>query len=148
MSANKPNPAHDTIVALADLFPQCFAVFQGSRKPLKIGIHADVVNALAGAITAKEASLALAIYCGNHGYLKACTKVGTPRIDLHGNTVGSVSAEEAGNAKQRLAQQRAKQAKRQRATKPTKPALSPSAPRRLGLADLRAAAQARRATGA
>jgi sRNA-binding protein len=58
--SSKPNPAHDTIVALAELFPQCFVVFQGHRRPLKIGIHADVVNALAGAITAKEASLALA----------------------------------------------------------------------------------------
>jgi sRNA-binding protein len=111
----RPNLARDTIVALAELFPQCFAVFQGHRRPLKIGIHADVVNALASAITAKEASLALAIYCGNHGYLKACCKVGAARIDLNGNVAGSVSAEEADNAKQRLAQRRAKQARRQQA---------------------------------
>jgi sRNA-binding protein len=181
MSANKPNPAHDTIVALAELFPACFAVFQDRRKPLKLGIREDLIAAMTGAITAKEASLALAIYCGNHGYRKACCKAGAPRIDLNGNTVGSVSAEEAANAKQRLAQWRAKQARRQQATNPYaqsrrgknwEPAppdpgiipggirdralkamqsaaarslvSGPSTPRRLGLADLRAAAQARR----
>jgi sRNA-binding protein len=118
---NKCNPAHDTIVALAELFPQCFVVFQGSRKPLKIGIREDLIAAMAGAVSGKEAGLALAIYCGNHGYLKACIKVGTPRIDLAGNVCGSVSAEEAANAKQRLAQQRAKQARRQHALASTPP---------------------------
>ena len=70
------------------------------------------MNALAGAITAKEASLALAIYCGNYGYLKACCKAGAPRIDLNGNVAGSVSAEEAHNANKRLAQRRAKSRQR------------------------------------
>jgi len=53
------------------------------------------VNTLAGAITAKETSLALAIYCGNHGYLKACCKAGAPRIDLQGGVAGQVTADEA-----------------------------------------------------
>jgi sRNA-binding protein len=119
----KPNPAHDTIVALADLFPACFVVFQGSRKPLKLGIREDLIATMAGAITAKEASLALAIYCGNRCYLKACCKAGAARIDLSGNVVGSVSAEEAANAKQRLAQQRAKQARRRQQAAPLDPGM-------------------------
>ena len=153
MSTNKPNPAHDTIVVLADLFPACFSVLQQRRKPLKVGIRDDVLAALNGAITAKEAGFALKIYTSNSGYLKAC-KAGAPRVGLGGEITGHVTAEEAANAKQRLAQRRAKQARRQQTTKPTKqttkpakPALSPSAPRRVGLADLRAAAQARRIAG-
>jgi ProP effector len=111
MNNRSSNPARDTVVALAELFPACFVMFQQRRRPLKIGIRDDVIAALNGAITPKEASLALAIYCGNHGYLKACCKAGAPRIDLQGGVAGQVTAEEAANAKQRLAQQRAKQAR-------------------------------------
>ena len=132
-----------TIEALANLFPACFSIFQGRRKPLKIGIREDLIAALTGAITAKEASLALAIYCGNHGYLKACCKAGALRIDLNGNVACSVSTEEAANARERLAAQCDRQARRKAAKTKTKPA--PAAPRRLGLADLRAAAKARQA---
>src|SRR6516165_614224 len=138
----KPSSAHDTIIALADLFPQCFAVFQQRRNALKVGIRDDVLTALGGAITAKEAGFALRIYTSNPGYLLAC-KNGAPRVDLHGEVAGHVTAEEAANAKERLVQMRAKQARRQ-ATKP-KPVPTKPIPRRLGLADLRAAAQARRA---
>jgi sRNA-binding protein len=51
-------PAHDIIVALAELFPQCFSVFQGRRKPLKLGIRDDLLAALGGAITEHRASAA------------------------------------------------------------------------------------------
>jgi ProP effector len=74
---------HDTIVALAEAFPSCFAMFQKRRKPLKLGIHNDVIGALAGTITAKELSVAMRVYCGNRFYLKACIE-GAPRIDLNG----------------------------------------------------------------
>jgi ProP effector len=140
MSVNKPNPAHDTIIVLADLFPKCFAVFQGRRSPLKVGIRDDVLAALNGAITAKEAGFALKIYTSNADYLKAC-KEGAPRIDLKGEVAGHVTADEASNARQRLAQMRPKRARRQAAAIKAKPT-----PHRLGLADLRAAARARRAS--
>jgi ProP effector len=138
MSANKPNP---TIVVLADLFPACFSVLQQRRKPLKVGIRDDVLAALNGAITAKEAGFALKIYTSNHHYLTAC-KEGAPRVGLNGEAAGHVTADEANNAKQRLVQRRVKQARSQQTTKPT----TKPAPRRLSLADLRTAAQARRAS--
>jgi len=59
MRSRKPNPAYDTIEALADMFPACFSVFQGRRKPLKVGILNDLLAAMAGAATAKELGLAL-----------------------------------------------------------------------------------------
>jgi ProP effector len=102
---HKPNPAHDTIVALAELFRACFSVFQGRRKPLKIGIRDDVMAALNGAISEKEAGFALKIYTSNSAYLRAC-KQGAPRIGLNGGVCGHVTAEEADNARQRLAAQR------------------------------------------
>jgi hypothetical protein len=170
MSANmtKSYPAHDTITALADLFPNCFYVFEQRRQPLKLGIRDDVLAALNGAITLKEAAVALRIYCGNSGYLKAC-KEGAPRIDLNGEVAGHVSAQEADNAKQRLAQRprrsKASNPGRHWEPAPPDPGIKPGGirdralkamgcgtrtaqtkpePRRLGLADLRVAARARR----
>jgi ProP effector len=147
MSAHKSTPAHDTIVVLADLFPACFSVFQQCRKPLKVGIRDDVLAALNGAITAKEAGFALKVYTSNYHYLKAC-KEGAPRVGVGGEITGHVTAEEAANAKQRLALRQAKQARRRQTTKPTRRTTKPTkpAPCRLNLADLRAAAQARRAS--
>jgi len=146
MTARKPNPAHDTIEALADMFPACFSVFQGRRKPLKVGILNDLLAVLAGAATAKELGLALAIYTGNHCYLRACAKAGAARIDLQGEVAGSVSAEEAANARQRLAQMGAKQARRREAQAKAKAAAELKARNagRVSLADLRRAAEARR----
>jgi ProP effector len=146
---NKSNLA-DTIEALADLFPQCFSLFQGHCKPLKIGIREDLIAALDGAITPKEVSLALAIYCNNFCYLKACTKIGTPRIDLHGNAAGIVDDDAANNAKQRLAAQRDKRKRHQQTKAQAKAAAELKARNagRTSLADLRRAAQARRASAA
>jgi ProP effector len=145
MSA-KPNTAHDTIVALAELFPACFSVFEGRRKPLKIGIREDLLAALGGAITPEEAHLALAVYTGNHCYLKACAKAGTPRIDLNGEVVGSVSTEEAANAKERFEQQRDRRKRQQEAIAKAKAEAERKARNagRISLGDLRRAAQARR----
>jgi ProP effector len=138
----------NTIAALADLYPACFAVFQERRKPLKVGVRDDVIAALNGAITDKEVSRALRWYCGNSGYLKACVE-GAPRIDLNGEAVGTVTAEEADNARARLAQQHAKQRTRRQKTNGRAVSIDTASaepkPRRLGLADLRRAAQARRA---
>jgi ProP effector len=137
---NEYTAAQNTIAVLADLFPACFAIFEQRRRPLKLKIPVDVLVALAGAITPKELAAAMRFYCANSGYLKACTE-GTPRIDLNGEAAGTVSAEEADNAKRRLQQRRRSNGARPaRAvsvdTTPTKP--------RLSLADLRKAAQARR----
>ena len=142
-----------TIELLAEMFPACFFAFQQRRKPLKLGIHNDVLATLDGAITPKELSVAMRVYCGNRFYLRASIE-GAPRIDLNGEVAGSVSTEEADNARQRLAQQRDKRKRQQEAKAKAAAKAKAEAERkarnvgRVGLAGLRAAAQARRRVAA
>jgi ProP effector len=134
------------IELLAETFPRCFFVFERRRRPLKLGIHGDVLAALDGAITKEECATALRLYCSNASYLKASIE-GAPRIDLNGNAAGSVSTEEAANAKQRLAQREAKHQRRREALAKEKAVAERKARNagRISLAGLRAAAAARRA---
>lgn len=132
-----------TIELLAEQFPQCFVMFEKRRRPLKLGIHTDVLAA--SDITPAVLSAALKAYVGNAAYLQACTE-GAPRIGLDGNIAGSVSAEEAANAKRRLEQQLARR-KRYRDAAAEARAKAESEARnagRISLEGLRAAAQARR----
>jgi ProP effector len=126
-----------TIALLAERFPQCFALYERKRVPLKIGIRRDIEAALNGAITPIELSNALRMYCGNSGYLHS-TRPGAPRIDLNGKPAGVVTAHESEAARARLKAR--KQAKA--ASKPSRP--TTPAPKRLSLADLKTAAAARR----
>src|SRR6266478_4089319 len=68
--------ARETIAILAEWFPACFAVYEGRRRPLKLGIDHDITATLAAAITRQELSHALRTYCGNGGYLRA-SRTGT-----------------------------------------------------------------------
>jgi sRNA-binding protein len=123
------------ISLLAEAHPQCFAVYEARRRPLKVGIHNDLLDKLAGAMSAQEIGLALRFYTGNAAYLRRML-AGAWRYDLDGKPAGSITAEEAQAAKLILAAKR----------KPKPP--PPPAPRtdkkRLGLADLKAAALRRR----
>jgi sRNA-binding protein len=76
--------------------------------------------------------------------LRAC-RTGAERIDLAGEVAGSVTPEEAANAAAVLARRAAKQkaAHAQLSPKAAKPE-SATSPRRIGLADLKAAALARK----
>jgi ProP effector len=131
-----------TIELLAETFPQCFSVFEGRRYPLKVGIHHDVLQQLDGTITAKELS-------ANRRYLAAC-KEGAPRIDLAGNTVGTISAKGAADAKLRLEHQQAKRKRQQEAQAKEQEAAERKARNagRLSLGDLRKAAEKRRMVAA
>jgi sRNA-binding protein len=140
---------------LADKFPACFAIYERRRRPLKLGIHHDIIAALDGAIAPRDLSSALRCYVANAGYLRACTE-DADRIDLAGNA--KVTGAEAAGAAARLEHYKAK---RQRAparieptdstspvAKPRKGAVAP-APAvpvvgRLSLSDLKIAAAARR----
>jgi ProP effector len=152
MSGRAKMAARNTIATLAELFPACF--FLGRyRKPLKVGIHDEVLAALAGSgrrsalagATAKQVGLALKIYASNGGYLR-CIREGAERVGLGGEVTGHVTAEEAENAKQRLAQ---------RAKPPIASPLMKAKPpikieyKKARFDDLKAAARARqeRATG-
>jgi sRNA-binding protein len=133
-----------TVIALlAELYPKGFSVYQGRRRPLKLKIHLDIQAALDGAITPLELHRALGLYCSNEAYLgHTCT--GAWRLDLDGNPAGTVTADEEAHAKATLAGIRAKKAARTATARATAQPAIPQPSKRLSLADLKAAAQARK----
>ena len=50
--------ADAVIELLAETWPECFSIWEKRRRPLKIGIHRDVLAALDGAVTPVELSRA------------------------------------------------------------------------------------------
>jgi ProP effector len=129
-----------TIALLAETFPKTFFVFQERRRPLKIGIHRDIQAKLDGAITLPELHQALGFYCNNPVYVSHLRK-GTERLDLEGKPAGAVTADEEARAKATLAGIKRKKEARTTA----KAALIRSEQKkRLSLADLKAAALARK----
>jgi ProP effector len=154
---------HEGIAQLAELYPNCF---RQPRQPLKIGIHDDVI-ARHPELRASLIASALKTYTRSLGYLETL-KAGSTRIDLEGNPVGTVTDADEEDAKRKIAKaamRAAAQAIEDRnaaGQPPAKPVAErpgqqnpiPEAksqqsalagPPRLGLAGLKAAAQARRA---
>jgi sRNA-binding protein len=155
--------AHEVIGLLAERFPQTFFIFEQRRRPLALRIDHDINIALNGALSKAELSAGLRHYCGNSGYLQACV-AGAARIGLNGEPAGVVTEGEAEHARAILIGRRKKTALRiaqpgKAAETPPKlstpTALRPAtstpeipSPKRLGLADLKAAALLRKqATG-
>src|SRR5215469_13249267 len=93
---------------LAERFPAAFAINPRHRRPLKLGIHVDILAQLSDTIAPRDLSVALRIYVGNIGYLKALV-TGADRIDLNGMPTGTVTAEHADIAKAQYEQRREKQ---------------------------------------
>jgi len=146
---NEANKLRDTTVAavialLAETFPKCFSVYQGRRRPLKLKIHLDIEAALDGAVTPAELHKALGAYCSNKIYLSH-TRTGAWRLDLDGKAAGVVTADEEARARATLAGIRAKREVRTARAKATAQPAIPQPPKRLSLADLKAAALARKA---
>ncbi len=181
------------IAFFAAAFPPAFvADKRAAHRPLKIGIHTDLVAT--GLVTPREVRNALIVYTGRHQYQRAVS-AGGPRFDLNGNIAGEVTQDQIEHALAAVAsiearaiakvealrrQKAARQVARQRATQQedaslnpgkmgvsralsvenqprrpdrqpaprTPPPTSDSAPRRFSLADLKAAAAARRNGGA
>ena len=79
---------------LIELFPKAFARHEARRRPLKIGIHNDLLRILDGAVTAAELSTALRCYTANKVY-RGRLRAGATRIDLAGEPAGTVSPEHA-----------------------------------------------------
>jgi ProP effector len=131
------------IALLAESFPKCFSVYQPRRRPLKLKIHLDIQAALDGAITPAELSKALGTYCSNQAYL-GNTRTGAWRLDLDGNPTGVVTADEEAHANATLAGIRAKKEARAVTAKAAAQPASPQPAKRLSLADLKAAALARK----
>ena len=98
---------------MARVFPD----FQQRRRPIKIGIHFDILAALGGAVTSAEVKSALRLYAGNLGYLLACRE-GVERVALNGEPAGTVTAAEAAYAAKIVAWRRHKSAAKPIAAKP------------------------------
>ena len=140
---------HEAIAQLAALFPNCF---RQPCEPLKVGIHNDIVARHPELRPSVHAN-ALKAYTRSLCYLETI-KAGAARIDLEGNPAGTVTAANEEDAKRKIAK-----AATRAATKPVAERAgkqdpipdaksqqpSPAGPPRLGLAGLKAAAQARRA---
>jgi sRNA-binding protein len=73
----KPAPAQVTfnaevtaaIALLSECFPKSFSLHEAKRRPLKVGINADIRAQLDGVLTLQELGRALRCYCGNRVYL-------------------------------------------------------------------------------
>ena len=141
---------HEAITQLAELYPNCF---RQPGQPLKIGIHNDII-ARHPELQPGPIASALKTYTRSVGYLETL-KAGAARIDLEGNPVGKVTG--GGRSRRRAEDRQGGQAYRGRGDRgpladlpsglvaATPQPIAPAGPPRLGLAGLKAAAQARRA---
>ena len=104
MSRIKQRERREVIALLATRFPQCFSI-HAPRAPLKIGIHAEVLDALNGAVKPDQLQRALANYTSVPGYLRSIVP-GTSRWDINGSSTGVVTHEEAAYAKAKMGRMR------------------------------------------
>jgi ProP effector len=124
------------IKLLSEKFPAAFSCVDRERRPLKIGIHLDILAALGDAVTPDELRHALRIYTSNRFY-RAQLQVGATRIDLAGAPTGMVTTKQVDPAYYAIkATITAEQV--------TSPPMSAPASRRRSLADLKAAALRRK----
>jgi ProP effector len=144
-------PAQTGTAGQTELFPVFVADHRAEHCPLKIGIHLDLTDR--GVLRIDECRAVFRVYVGRRKYQKALANGGA-RLDLDGNPAGEVTPEQVAAAEVKLAAIKRKMKARREAER-AKEAIETvaalrerrvaSAPRRLGLADLKAAAQARRA---
>ncbi len=87
---------------LAERWPQTFSIFERRRRPLKVGIHSDILAVLGGVVTPAELSTALACYTANEKYLRKLCRIGAPRFDLNGAVAGKVTEDQVITAKTML----------------------------------------------
>ena len=92
-----------TLSILREWFPAAFA---GRPRPLKVGVRKDIIER-APAITPTEIARALRYHTQSNGYLRS-VRPGATRIDLDGNEVGAVTADEAAHAKDTFQERKAK----------------------------------------
>src|SRR5262245_38220510 len=156
-----------TINLLCERFPKAFARFEQRRQPLKVGIHLDL--AVLG-LPEKDLARALRIYVCNRVY-RDRLRVGATRIDLNGEPAGVVTPEQVPTPKDGVAAKSHRRRTRSQSSPARKhavgakphsnpavgnPSISPkpqvtpmvspvAAVKRMSLADLRAAAQQRKA---
>ncbi len=103
-----PDPA-PALPPLAEVYPACFDWER--PRPLKLGIHKDLLAAGFGGAGVKPAEIrrALGRYCNRPRYRKTL-RAGANRVDLDGQPAGAVTAEEAEAARADFAAWKARKA--------------------------------------
>jgi sRNA-binding protein len=91
----------EVIAIFEERWPACFAVYAVRRRPLKIGIHFEVIAALSGIVSEADIRRALGIYTSNIKYLKK-QKAGRGRFGLDGMPDGKVTERNEAYAKWRI----------------------------------------------
>lgn len=131
--------------SLAARWPNTFFMFEGRRRPLKIGIRDEIQAALGDTVTPRDLGFALQVYCTNPRY-RSRLVAGATRIDLGGGPAGIVTETEVppkAPARKKSPSKAPPPAASPRAA--ASPPLPPAAPKRISLANLREAAQRRKA---
>jgi ProP effector len=147
MSAARDQNVGAVLELLAEKWPACFSIYEQRRRPLKVGIHVDIVAVLDGAVTPTELSRALKAYASNKVY-RARLSVGATRIDLAGEPAGVVTAAEAEHAVDKLAELKTTKKAALAATRSHPPPAEAPPKKLLSLADLRIAARLRKEAAA
>jgi len=123
-----------TLTALALRWPRTFWVLETRRRPLKVGIHLDIMAA--GGFSEPELRAALRAYTVNAAYRRNLV-AGAERIGLDGQPAGTVTAEQEQHEKAANAGhfRRVRGAKppAPKPTSPPKPAAHPLFPETLKL---------------
>ena len=142
-----------TIALFAEKYPRAFFMLEARRRPLKVGIDVDLAASLNGALTPSQLHNALRVYTHAIDYLSGMY-TGAVRIDLNGQAAGTVAVKAARKAGKELVDRlsRADARRKARREAEARPPCSGGRaggtvsvkPKRLGLADLRAAALARK----
>jgi ProP effector len=148
--------SRDPVERLIEKYPRTFFQNQADRRPLKIGLHRDLVADTARhGLSRDELRKALARYCSSPGYA-AATVLNAPRIDLAGEPAGLVTADAVSAAIRAARLSRKSGRERREIRVEGKAVVAAAAPEpstnqnnqngtRLSLTDLRNAAQQRRA---
>jgi sRNA-binding protein len=87
----KAQQAKEMLALLCERFPNCFVLFQRRRRPLKVGVHNDIIAALPD-MDRLALSIALRRYTSNPFYRQRL-RADAMRIDLNGAPAGAVEAD-------------------------------------------------------
>ncbi|MFG0380321.1 ProQ/FinO family protein [Pseudomonas sp. zbq_18] len=111
------DPAVEAIWRLQKHFPLAFPVNPAPKVPLKEGILQDAEQHLELlGITREQLKQGLATWCRGSRYWSSMTE-NAPRLDLNGQTAGSVTAAQALHAKQQAKRQHAQARRAEAKTK-------------------------------
>lgn len=107
----KREAAKAAVELLSEAYPQVFNLQE--PKPLKVGIHEDL--AADEKLSKTKIRLALSAYVRHYNYL-SCLTEGSQRIDLLGQPVAAVTAEDEAHAREKMAEvEKAREQRKQQA---------------------------------